>query len=257
MGGRGAHSSMEASKKSAKFEWTRERETKKKYSIEYPIGEENKMMYNDTIGNLASIFPILEIKDIVPITVISKTVAGVAMMGVTSSLDPQTGNTIIEPIMGLAFNKEVFKTKESLEETIKRNFDLKHLAASNTNAIVVHEIAHILDFQLSIKQNLNISLTEFLKPTSFANATEAESRQGKLRNAIARGKRFSDSFPEALRSEMNINASELQNMVSEYSKKSPAEFFAESFAKWYCSSNKNGEFERAFYKILRERINKL
>lgn len=250
MGGRGSSSSQ------LKWDWKNEANLGDiKLVNKYPIGKENEKMYRDTVKNLTSIFPILDVKDVEPVTIKTKNISGVAIVGIeTKYIDEDY--VLMTPEIVLGFDDKLFATHNGLSEHIEQQFDLKYLSTNKNNHIVVHELAHMLDYQLSIKRTHNISLNEFLQPKQV-NKKDAIKEHDRLMTAFDKKNRFSTHFPKMLQKELGDNPDEIINQVSRYSGEKPAEFFAEAFTKWYLSKNKNGRFEKAFEKTLFNEVNKL
>lgn len=219
-----------------------------------PIGPENKPMYKDSVKNITSVYPILQVNDIKPVTV--KGAAGVAVIGVEARNLDDPNKVEINGYINLGFDDEVFATAASLNDVVTHNHNVNWLSTGEDNHIVIHEAAHMLDYQLSIKKNANISLEEFLAPKEIDRKNLAK-EQGKMMDYLSKHKRFSAGFADDLQKEMNQTPEQVLNQVSNYARRNEAEFFAESFTQWYLSSNKDGDFEKAFEKVLKDRIKKI
>lgn len=255
MGGRGAASSAGA------WNWSNDYDNGQDVELidKDPIGPENKVMYKDSVKNLSSIYPILEVKNITPVTVVNKTprskTLGVAVIGVRPEII-SNDKVILTGFIELGFDDKTFATQASLAEEMTRNFESNWNSTGLDNHVVVHEVAHMLDYQLSIKKNANMSLDEFLTPKEV-DKRDAVREQNKMMSYFSRNKRFSAGFADELRKEMKQSPDQILGQISEYAQRNEAEFFAEGFTKWYLSKNKNGHFEKSFEKVLKNRISKI
>jgi len=249
MGGRGSS----VSGKSNAINWAHRRKNPTTILDKDPIGDENKKMFKDTMKNIVSIYPIEHANEIDIKTV--KGALGQAGIGLdVKSLG--NGQTQIQGYITLAFDDETFSSEYALEKKITDNFENRWNSSGEINHIIAHELGHILDFQLSIKKNGNISLDEFLtaKVIPDADVNNEINRMVNLYDV-----NFSRGIAQAVSREMNVDGNKMVSMVSEYARESEMEFFAEAFAKSYLARGKEKEdvFVQAFNKVLKERINKL
>lgn len=248
MGGRGAASSA------TKWGWQDSNGNGPKITWidKDPIGPENKPMYKDTVKNITSIFPILKVKDIEPLSI--NGALGVASIGYEKPIIHDDGTATIQGKLKLGFNPKTFATQESLQNVMDSNFKKNWLSTNKDNHIVAHEIAHMLDNQLTIKKHYNMSLDEWTSPRRLdvkAAINEINIFKGNIDN-----KKFSAGFANELQKELKQSPQEILGQVSKYAQAKESEFFAEVFAKWYLSDRK-GEFNKAVEKVLKRKINNL
>ena len=218
-----------------------------------PIGPENKTMYKDTVENITSIFPILQVKDIQPLAI--KGAHGVASIGYENIIDNGDGTVTIQGSLRLGFNSKTFASQESLNNVMKENFDSNFFSTDKDNHIVAHELAHMLDNQLTIKKYFNMSLEEWSSPR-IVDKKSAKKEIDIFHNVFENNKKFSSDFPTALQKELKQSPAKIQEQVSIYAKEKEVEFFAEVFAKWYLSDRKD-KFNKAVEKVLKEKINNI
>lgn len=152
----------------------------------------------------------------------------------------------------LAFSSELFKDKTSANALLKRNFEAGHLSTGSVEGTVAHEVAHIIDRELSFVIN-GKSLEQYEaelwkvpnKTVSYINQVVNPEVKRILNN----------SFSKAVKKEYDKLNTDIEKTISRYATTSDSEFFAEAFAKWFVNGMPNDDFGKIFRR-LRNDINK-
>ena len=137
--------------------------------------------------------------------------------------------------------------------------DINLFSSGKDNHTIVHEHAHALDTIFTVESK-GYKFGEYIKPKYFDKDISRDKVVEELYKHydIATKNKFSEKIINELLKELSISKLELGKRLSKYAfKNSDKEIFAEAFAKWYLSDNKDGEFEKAFSKVFYKKLEEI
>lgn len=205
--------------------------------------------WEPVILSLANDFPEVDILEAFVVRRSRHTASTIGMVkgnfSATRSPRTSTGYTL-KINFDIMFSNPKLKDYQDTADNAKRDFLNGHSSTQEVEGLLIHEMAHVIDMALSSKRH-GIDFVEFFNKHNGMPISAKDYNEKIMPSAK---KILSFDFSRKVYSEYRKTEFHKKNPVSEavsrYARTSISEFFAEGFAKWYLSKDKDGEFEKAF-----------